>query len=116
MNERHALQDVRINVLRAEEVGAWHCILRLALELGRPGAPLRSVRLGCFDYVTADGRTGSFSPALMAQVFELPPELVASTVDTLLELGLLARDGATLWIEDAADWFVPLAEHAPLRN
>lgn len=108
--------DLRINVLRTDEVGVWHCMLKLALELDRPGAPLHSVRLGCFDYVTADGRAGQFSPALMAQVFELPPALVASTIAKLLELKILARDGETLWIEDAAEWFVPLTEHPTLQN
>ncbi len=116
MNERRIRQDLRINVLRADEVGVWHCMLRLALELNNPEAPLRSPRLGCFDYFTADGRRGSFSPELMAQIFELPTALVASTVDKLLELHVLGRDGTTLSIHDAADWFVPLAEHPTLRN
>ena len=116
MNDRKVVRDLRINVLRADEVGVWHCMLDLELELDKPGAPLRSVRLGCFDYAAVDGRTGRFTAALMAQVFELPPELVASTIAKLLELKILARDGETLWIEDAADWFVPFTEHSSLRN
>jgi hypothetical protein len=116
MNDRRALLDLRINVLPADEVGVWHCILRLALELDRRDAPLRSSRLGCFDYVAADGRTGRFTPELMAQVFALPPALVASAVSKLLELGILERDGQSLSIVDAADWFVPLTEHPPLSN
>ena len=116
MNERRAQRDLRINVLRADEVSVWQSILELALELDRPDAPLRSIRLGCFDYVDAEGRAGRFSAALMAQVFELPAALVTSTVDKLLELRILERDGQTLWIADAADWFVPLREHPPLRN
>jgi hypothetical protein len=91
-------------------------MLKLALELDRPEAPLRSVRLGCFDYVAADGRRGTFTPELMAQVLELPPAIVASTIDALLELKILGRDGTSLWIEDATDWFIPATEHPPLRN
>ena len=116
MHDRKTMRDLRINVLRADEVGVWHCILNLALELDKPGALLRSVRLGCFDYVGSDGRTGRIPPALMAQIFGLPADLVASTVAKLLELHILERDGETLWIQDAADWFVPLAEHPPSRN
>jgi hypothetical protein len=116
VNERRIRQDLRINVLGADEVGVWHCLLRLALELNKPDAPLRSPRLGCFDYATADGRTGTFSAELMAQIFELPVARVASTVDKLLELRVLTREGTTLSIQDAADWFMPLAEHPTLRN
>lgn len=110
------MRDLRINVLRADEVGVWHCILNLALELDKPGSPLRSVRLGCFDYIGADGRTGRIPPALMAQIFGLPADLVALTVAKLLELRILGRDGETLWIEDATDWFVSFTEHPPARN
>jgi hypothetical protein len=116
MNDRRALKDLRINVLPAAEVGVWHCILRLALELDRPDAPLRSIRLGRFEYRAADGRIGFFTPELMAQVFELPAPLVASAVDKLLELKFLGRDGETLFIDDPEDWFVPLAESPPLQN
>ncbi len=116
MSDRRAQRDRLINVLPVDEVGVWHSILELALELDKPDALLRSIRLGCFDFVGQDGRTGRFTPALMAQVFEQPLALVASTVDKLLELKILARDGQTMWIEDCADWFVPLNEHPPLRN
>ncbi len=116
MNDRKAFKDLRINVLPADEVGVWHCILRLALELDRPGAPLRSTTLGRFEYRAADGRSAFFTPELMAQVFELPAPLVASAVDKLLELKILGRDGGALFIEDPEDWFVPLAESPPLQN
>jgi hypothetical protein len=116
MDDRILRQDLRINVLRADQVGVWHCMLKLALELDKPGAPLRSIRFGSFDYACADGRTGSFTPELMAQVFELPPAVVASTIDTLLELRVLGRQGSEIWIEDAADWFIPATEHPSLRN
>jgi hypothetical protein len=116
MNDRIARQHLRINVLRADQVGVWHCMLKLALELDKPGAPLRSVALGCFDYVCADGRTGTFTPELMAQVFALPLAVVASTIDTLLELQILTREGTSLRIENAADWFIPSTEHPSLRN
>ncbi len=116
MTDRKRLRDVRINVLRADEVGVWHHLLALAQELDKPDAPFRSVRLGCFDVIAADGRTGRFSPALMAQIFELPLLIVGATIDKLIELGIVGRDGKTLWIEDAADWFVPAIEHPALRN
>ncbi len=102
--------------MRADQVGVWHNILRLALELDNPYAPLRSVRLGCFDFICADGRTGRFTPTLMAQIFEVPAALVESTVTTLLELKILAHDGASLWIEDAASWFIAGRDHLPGHN
>jgi hypothetical protein len=116
VNDRKALKDARINVLPAGEVGVWHCMLELALELDKPGMPLHSTRLGAFEYVTADGRTGRFTPELMAQVFELPRTLVESAIAKLIELKIVAYDGETLVIEDAADWFVPLAQSPQLRN
>jgi hypothetical protein len=52
----------------------------------------------------------------MAEVFALPLAVVASTIDTLLELQILTREGTSLRIPDAGDWFVPATEHPSLRN
>jgi hypothetical protein len=84
MDERVARCDLCIKRTAGPSGGRLALHAQAALELDRPGAPLRSVELGRFDYVTADGRTGTFTPELMAHGFALPPALVVSTVNVLL--------------------------------